>query len=179
MSYIPNAISVLRLILSPLIIPFTARDVTYGFVLFFVLSLSDALDGFLARKFRWESRTGKFLDPLADKILLFCGLLSVSYVVELRIPSYLLYLLLVRDLYLIIGTSFLRPLGFVPEPTLPGKAATFLTVAVVVLVYTANILETSSLWSVIYPLYASAVLSILISWMQYTAKAVRFIKERT
>ncbi len=175
MSSIPNILSFLRLILSPLVIPLSSKDVVAGLSLFTLLAITDGVDGYLARRFKWESTTGKFLDPLADKLLLFCGLLSVSFMTADKIPPYLFYLLLVRDIYLVVGTYLLKPKGFIPQPTLFGKIATFSTIMVVVLAYLLNVWELALLSFLTKLFYLIAIASILISWFQYTAKAVSFI----
>lgn len=76
---IPNAITVGRIALTPLIawlifIPtFTAR--LTGFILFLIAAFSDLVDGHLARKHGWISDFGKLLDPVADKLLLVTTML--------------------------------------------------------------------------------------------------------
>jgi CDP-diacylglycerol--glycerol-3-phosphate 3-phosphatidyltransferase len=73
-STIPNAITVARITLAPVVgillfMPtFTARFVAW--VLFLIAAFSDLWDGYLARKYGWISNSGKLLDPIADKLLL-------------------------------------------------------------------------------------------------------------
>lgn len=76
---IPNILTVARIVLVPflmaaLIFPdFLGENVTrlFGAALFIIISLTDMLDGYLARKYDLVSDFGKFLDPLADKLLIF------------------------------------------------------------------------------------------------------------
>lgn len=81
---IPNILTVIRVILVPvlmavLIFPMMAREVTciVGALLFALISFTDMLDGKLARKYNIVSDFGKFLDPLADKLLVFGAFLSL------------------------------------------------------------------------------------------------------
>ncbi len=81
---IPNILTVARIILVPffmatLIFPILDESVTriVGALLFIVISLTDMLDGYLARKYSLISDFGKFLDPLADKLLIFGALVSL------------------------------------------------------------------------------------------------------
>ncbi len=73
-STLPNAITVLRILLAPAVFflmfepSFSAR--LLAFVLFLVAAFSDLVDGFLARKYAWISDFGKLIDPIADKLLL-------------------------------------------------------------------------------------------------------------
>jgi CDP-diacylglycerol--glycerol-3-phosphate 3-phosphatidyltransferase len=75
-STIPNVITVGRIIMAPIVsvllfVPtFTARFI--AFLLFLIAAFSDLWDGYLARKHGWISNFGKLLDPIADKLLLFC-----------------------------------------------------------------------------------------------------------
>lgn len=75
---LPNAITVARIALVPIFVVFAYSDTTGGavaaFVLFLVASLSDFLDGYLARRSGIITRAGEFLDPLADKLLVGAAL---------------------------------------------------------------------------------------------------------
>ncbi len=75
---IPNYIGVTRLILSPLLILLAARDLRYGFVaLYFVLGLSDWIDGLLARMLKQRSALGARIDSVADAVLNICMIVGV------------------------------------------------------------------------------------------------------
>jgi CDP-diacylglycerol---glycerol-3-phosphate 3-phosphatidyltransferase len=78
-STLPNAITVARILLAPLVgylifVPtFTARFICW--ILFLIAAFSDLWDGHLARKNNWISNFGKLIDPIADKLLLVCTLI--------------------------------------------------------------------------------------------------------
>lgn len=101
-SYIPNLITVLRLAAAPvLILLLDSRAYEPAMVLFLAAGISDALDGFIAKRFNFESRFGAMLDPVADKILLvscFAMLTLLGY-----LPFWLLVLVAFRDLLIIGG----------------------------------------------------------------------------
>jgi CDP-diacylglycerol--glycerol-3-phosphate 3-phosphatidyltransferase/cardiolipin synthase len=109
-----------------------AIDETYRWiavVTFLVASLSDALDGFIARRFNQRSRLGAILDPLADKGLLISALIALSWldVTELyRIPIWFLVLVLSRDIVLVAGYCVLHLHGAAVKitPHWSGKATT-------------------------------------------------------
>lgn len=101
-----------------------------GFSLFLAAALSDALDGFIARHWRQQSRLGTILDPLADKLLLLVALLGLTTLPSPRsapLPLWFLVLVLSRDTLLLAGIALLRFLKReVPiHPHWTGKAATF------------------------------------------------------
>ncbi len=98
---LPNSITFLRILLIPLIVylllsPAFPNATILVVVIFVVVALSDYIDGYLARKLGQETTLGKFLDPLADKILVLSALLCF---VELRVvPSVPVIILIARDL---------------------------------------------------------------------------------
>ena len=101
----PNQITVARILLIPLFVYFLlATSLTWSSyvaaALFLALCLSDALDGFLARKLHQVSELGKLLDPLADKILVLGAFLVF---VELgKLPAWVVLIVISRDL-LVMG----------------------------------------------------------------------------
>jgi CDP-diacylglycerol--glycerol-3-phosphate 3-phosphatidyltransferase len=98
-SLIPNVLSALRIVLTPLCMYFLMRgggEVIYSLVLFCILALSDFYDGYIARKYHFESRSGSFLDPLADKALVL-GVLSAFCVLEV-ISIWVVIIVALRDL---------------------------------------------------------------------------------
>jgi cardiolipin synthase len=96
MTHLPNVISFGRLLSVPVVIFLLWRGLTVGaFWVFIAASLSDAIDGYLARKFDFHSRLGVYLDPLADKILLISVFLMLGYLKE--IPLFLVFIVIARD----------------------------------------------------------------------------------
>jgi len=75
-----------------------------AFVLIFIAGLSDALDGYLARAFSWQSNLGSFLDPIADKLLLIVFFVLLSH--KNIIPIWLTGLVVGRDIIIVVGASF-------------------------------------------------------------------------
>lgn len=173
MRRLPNLISALRLVLSPFvpILSLEGRQ-EQAFLLFVVLALSDALDGFLARRAKVETLTGKLLDPLADKFLLLSGFLSVTSL----IGPYLLVLLLSRDLFLVIGSLLLRRLGFVPEPSLWGKLTTLCVSLTIMLAFSLSLYPLKQLTVVLKGLEILSAVLILISWIDYALRGISFLR---
>ncbi|HDZ39392.1 MAG TPA: CDP-alcohol phosphatidyltransferase family protein [Marinobacter sp.] len=131
--WIPNALTLLRMVL---IIPFArallAQEYRIALIIFAAASVTDGLDGFLARRFNWRSRMGAVADPLADKALLIVAYLMLTYTSVL--PPWLFALVIGRDL-LIVGGALVYHycIGrFDMEPSLPGKLNTMIQIFVVI-----------------------------------------------
>lgn len=133
LKYIPNALTLLRLVLiAPFLVFLYQHEYVLAFILFVFAGLSDALDGWLARHFHWQSSLGSFIDPLADKLLIASSFISLALIGEL--PWWLVILVFFRDLTISMGVVawfyFIhRKLDF--EPTLMSKLNTTLQLALV------------------------------------------------
>jgi cardiolipin synthase len=99
---IPNALTVFRLLL---IIPFLMclyqKDYDMAFYLYLLAGITDGLDGWLARHFRWLSPLGSFMDPLADKLLVVSSFIALALIGSL--PWWLVTLVFMRDLTISLG----------------------------------------------------------------------------
>lgn len=100
MNYLPNILSVFRLLIAPFfyicIISQNGRTVLFGVILFILAAITDYLDGLIARKYQAISSFGKFLDPLADKVLTGFALIAFSRL--LVIPLWMVLIVIFRDL---------------------------------------------------------------------------------
>lgn len=86
--------------------------------------VTDLLDGWLARKLNQITELGKILDPLADK--LFVGVITTILVIQGRMPSWFVVLVLSRDIIILLaGTYISRRVGYVLPSNYPGKIAVF------------------------------------------------------
>lgn len=95
-NYIPNSLTVLRIALVPEFIHLIlVQKHSFALVLFGFLSLTDFLDGYLARKWRVVSNFGKAADPLADKIIMISSYFLFAYLDY--IPHYLCAIVVLRD----------------------------------------------------------------------------------
>ena len=101
-SDIPNLITVGRILLvAPVAWALMVQNFSLALILFFVAGVSDAVDGFLAKRFGWTSRLGALLDPLADKFLLVTCYAVLAW--NDLLPVWLLVLVLTRDLLIVGG----------------------------------------------------------------------------
>ena len=164
---LPNIISIVRIILVPVIIFSILRDRNGIALLFFLLAgLSDALDGFIARRFNLCTKLGAMLDPVADKLLIVSTVLVFFWLG--RLPGWLMLAIVCRDLIIVGGTVawFFRFGRVEMAPSLAGKLNTFLQIGLIFLVMVqASGLSRISSW---LPLLFSLVfLSTLVSGMHY------------
>jgi cardiolipin synthase len=126
----PNIISLARLISVPLIVWLMLEHrYTAAFWLFIAAGISDGVDGFLAKRFGWQTQLGSFLDPLADKALLVS--IYVTLGMQGYLPSWLVILVVSRDI-LIVGAVLLSLFlghGLHVEPLRISKANTVAQIA--------------------------------------------------
>lgn len=123
--WLPNAISLLRIGFVPPILALILNgrfDIAVGF--FVVAGFSDGLDGFLAKRFNWQSRAGALLDPIADKLLIAGTFITLA--ATGHIPIWLAVVVVLRDVVIVGGAmayNFLvRPVE--GEPTRISKLNT-------------------------------------------------------
>ncbi|MGX2040990.1 CDP-alcohol phosphatidyltransferase family protein [Methylocaldum sp. MU1018] len=133
--HIPNIISVCRILLVyPIIDSMLEKRFDWALALFVTAGLSDALDGFLAKYFHWQSRLGSYIDPLADKLLLVSSYVVLSFMGLL--PFWLMVTVVLRDLVIFTGAVLyyflLRP--FDGQPLLISKLNTLLQLFLVFVV---------------------------------------------
>ena len=125
LNWIPNAISTLRIALVvPVLLLILRGDYGWALLLFWVAGFSDGIDGYLATRFNWESRTGALLDPIADKLLVAGMFVTLTY--TQHIPLWLTTVVLFRDVVIIGGALaynyLIKPLE--GEPTRISKINT-------------------------------------------------------
>jgi cardiolipin synthase (CMP-forming) len=131
-AFLPNLISLGRLALVPVSVDMIAtRRWPEALAVFLVAGISDALDGWVARRFDLRSELGAYLDAIADKALLICDFVTLAIVEEL--PMALALLVVSRDL-MIIGAVILswlldRPMEI--QPLAISKANTFAQIGLI------------------------------------------------
>jgi cardiolipin synthase (CMP-forming) len=145
---IPNLITLIRLLLIvPIALALVQQRLDTTLILFAIAALSDALDGFLARRFGWQSELGAILDPLADKLLLATVFISLTMLG--RVPLWLMAAVLARDLIIVSGAAayrvFIGPLT--AHPSLVSKLNTLCQAAFVLVVVARAAFAEPPLWT--------------------------------
>lgn len=130
--HIPNLITVCRILLVyPVIALMLAGRLDWALALFIVAGVSDAVDGFLAKYFHWQSRLGSYLDPLADKLLLVSSYVTLAWLG--LVPLWLAVLVIARDMIIFSGAVAYYFLAhpFEGQPLLLSKANTLFQILLV------------------------------------------------
>lgn len=142
---IPNLLTVARLVSLPFLLAAIRRG-AYGWALgiFLAASITDVIDGYLARRFGMGSPMGAFLDPISDKLFCISTLVVLtlpSTPTTIHVPRGLLGLVVFRDVSMVIAGLVLyfgyHVRNFPPLPF--GKATTFFEIATVVAILLNNV----------------------------------------
>jgi len=171
--HLPNLICLARIALTWPIIAMLARDrADLALAVFTVAAISDGLDGWLAKRFGWTSKLGRFLDPLADKILLVFVFVYATWIG--LVPVWLTAAAVARDVMIGVGASIYR-LWFGPlngRPTVVSKVNTLLQIVVLVL---AMLRAASGVppWEIIQALSLVTLATTLISGWDYVGRFVQ------
>ena len=125
LKHVPNALTILRFLLIPFIVIYIfTGNYILAFVLFTISGITDIADGFIARKFNLISNFGKLMDPLADKLTQICTIGSLTLIHI--IPIWILVIVLLKEVIMIAGASFLYGKDVVVYSKWYGKLATVL-----------------------------------------------------
>ena len=140
---IPNSLTVFRILLTPVFVVLLFSDSSFlkqlALLAYVVAALTDWYDGWVARKYGYVTRWGKFLDPLADKILSAAALFSFAY---LRlIDGWMVWIIVLRD-FLITGLRSYAE--WTDRPVVTSKTAQaktfgeFVVIYYILILYVAN-----------------------------------------
>lgn len=105
---IPNMLTVLRLILVPVYVAIFAcegEQKTVAAIIFMIASITDVLDGYIARKYNMTTKTGQLLDPLADKLMQIA--VVVTMLCAGMVPLWFVLVLASKEILMILGGLFL------------------------------------------------------------------------
>lgn len=132
---IPNTITLARIILVPVIFWFLiSGEVKAAFFVFLIAGVSDAVDGFLAKRYGWVTELGKYLDPVADKLMIVS--LFIALGIAGKLPSWLVIAVVSRDILIVAGVLLTwligHPLNI--RPFAVSKANTAAQIVLVALV---------------------------------------------
>lgn len=120
---IPNCLTSVRIALLPVVVwRFVIGDKTGAMIAYLTAMLTDAIDGFIARRFNQVTALGKLLDPLADKLSLIT--LMSLFVCDGEIPLWVLGIILVKEIALVIGGGVALRRGIVVYALPIGKVTT-------------------------------------------------------
>jgi len=139
---LPNSLTLFRIALVPVFLSIILQSPEensqarlHAFFIFGIAAFTDALDGFLARKFNQQTELGAFLDPLADKMLVLSGFLGILLTTQAvyKLPIWVQVTVLFRELVIVLGfltlQLFSKKITFIPNHL--GKLTTFSQMALI------------------------------------------------
>jgi CDP-diacylglycerol--glycerol-3-phosphate 3-phosphatidyltransferase len=177
-----NKISIIRILL----IPFFIGSIVYyrnegsaasylPLSIFFAAVISDALDGFIARRFNQKTELGTIIDPLADKLLILTAFVALSFSKSipqnLKLPAWLPIVVISRDIIIVLGTVLVHLIkGSIQiVPTAWGKVTTFFQMS--------TILAVLMKFPHSYIVWNLAGIFTVISGIDYIARGSRVLSE--
>jgi len=167
----PNQITIIRVLLIPIFIYFLLSDLPYrdyiAAFIFIILSLSDALDGYIARKKQQITSLGKLLDPIADKLLISAALIFLVAVE--RIQLWMAVIIIVREIVITVARLFFLPKRGVISASYLGKVKTISQIIAIL----AVILDLPFNWG----LMLIAVIITVVSGLDYLIKMGKQLEE--
>ena len=177
---LPNKLTILRTVMIPFFILFLYTDWFHGYdkiigaVIFIAASLTDMLDGKIARKYNLVTNFGKFMDPLADKLLV-CSALICLIALD-RIPAWIVIVIISRE-FIISGFRLIAAdNGVVIAASYWGKFKTASQMVTVILLV-LNIQNTVFTVLGTVFIYISLVLTV-VSLIDYIAKNKEVLKDQ-
>ena len=168
-SSLPNALSILRIILTiPVVLFLLNHQFSWALLLFFIAGVTDSLDGWIAKRYSFQTRLGSILDPAADKLLLVSSFITL-YTIDL-LPLWLLVLIFLRDVMIVSGAvdSFIdngQSKNMLLTPSKLSKINTALQIILVLFLVIMQLYPALSQWQTI--LFIIVATSTVLSGADY------------
>lgn len=171
---IPNLLTLLRILLVPVVVWAIAQgQMAVALAAFVTAGITDAVDGYIAKRFDQQTELGAYLDPLADKTLIVS--IYVSLAIFGFIPPWVAILVVSRD-FMIVGAVLLstlldRPVSI--QPLMVSKANTAAQIVFAALVLASRGLKIDLDWPILLAMWAVAVLTLasaaayMVAWTRH------------
>ena len=169
--FIPNLLTIVRIALVyPILNNIYLGNFEISIIYFVVASITDGLDGFIARKMNWQTELGTLLDPVADKILLSWSIFILWH--NQYIPFYIFVIFFSRDVAILLGAAIRMTIieSDTPTPNFLGKLTTTLQIIYIAIIFLKEIIE---LHFELLPLDVFIILVTVLSLVVYTYNWVR------
>jgi len=173
---IPNSLTLLRILLTPLFAICLIRHLWLGGLLVFaVAAVTDGLDGFVARVYRQKTMLGTYLDPVADKFLLLTAFITLA--VQGFIPSWLAVIVMTRDMLILFGVALLNIMDrdFEARPSISSKITTVAQLATVCCVLLG--FQVPKMIQIQSSLFWFAAAMTVVSGLQYIYRGMNILQE--
>lgn len=174
---LPNTLTLTRVLMIPLfVILIINKHLGWALITFIIAGVTDGIDGLIARITHQRTELGAYLDPIADKLLLFSAFITLA-IVEI-IPSWLVVIVITRDVIILVGFLVMLLTGYHPKinPSLLSKMTTAFQIITIVLVLFDGYYPAFKHLSVI-AVYGTAVLTVL-SGSHYIYIGTRILNEK-
>jgi CDP-diacylglycerol--glycerol-3-phosphate 3-phosphatidyltransferase len=172
MMNIANQLTIFRVLLIPVYMYFMLSDMPGGRMIatgiFIFASLTDFLDGYLARKYHLITNFGKFMDPLADKLLVTAALLCLIELGE--VSSWIVMIIIAREFIVSIFRAIAAAEGVVIAASWWGKVKTNVQMAAIILMLFRNVPFEGLGWPVADGLMVLAAFVTVVSGYDYIYK---------
>jgi|TARA_B100000925_G_scaffold3816_1_gene2881 cardiolipin synthase len=169
--FIPNLLTIVRIALVyPILNNIYLGNFEISIIYFIVASITDGLDGFIARKMNWQTELGTLLDPVADKILL-SGSIFILWLNQ-YIPFYIFVIFFSRDVAILLGAAIRMTIieSDTPTPNFLGKLTTTLQIIYIAIIFLKEIIDIDF---GLLPLDVFIILVTILSLVVYTYNWVR------
>ena len=169
--FIPNLLTIVRIALVyPILNNIYLGNFEISIIYFIVASITDGLDGFIARKMNWQTELGTLLDPVADKILL-SGSIFILWLNQ-YIPFYIFVIFFSRDVAILLGAAIRMTIieSDTPTPNFLGKLTTTLQIIYIAIIFLKEIIDIDF---GLLPLDVIIILVTILSLVVYTYNWVR------
>ena len=138
--FIPNLLSIARIgLIYPILNNIYLGNFEISIIFFLIASITDGLDGFLARRMSWQTSLGKMLDPIAYKLLL-SGTIFILWLNQF-IPFYIFIIFISRDVAILLGAAIKMTLieSDTPLPNFLGKFTTTMQIIYIAIIFLKEI----------------------------------------
>ncbi len=155
---IPNSITLARLFLVPvLILVLKNENYQLALLIFLVAGISDALDGYIAKKYNFVTHFGAVLDPVADKLLLVSAYIMLTIIGH--VPFWLVLAIVTRDLFIVGGYMVVTSMmgAVTMNPSLLSKLNTVMQILLVIAILAEKAAGQD------YPLFMTALIYIVLT----------------
>ena len=169
--FIPNLLTIVRIALVyPILNNIYLGNFEISIIYFIVASITDGLDGFIARKMNWQTELGTLLDPVADKILL-SGSIFILWLNQ-YIPFYIFVIFFSRDVTILLGAAIRMTIieSDTPTPNFLGKLTTTLQIIYIAIIFLKEIIDIDL---GLFSLNVFIILVTILSLVVYTYNWVR------
>ncbi len=170
--FIPNLLTIIRIALVyPILNNIYLGNFEISIIYFIVASVTDGLDGFIARKMNWQTELGTLLDPVADKILL-SGSIFILWLNQ-YIPFYIFVIFFSRDVAILLGAAIRMSVieSDTPTPNFLGKLTTTLQIIYIAIIFLKVIIELD------FGLFFLDVFIILVTILSLIVYAYNWVRD--